>query len=129
MFTTLIIREGTLIDPDGRWPLNPGNPWYYLTEGFRQYAQAAGAVIDKIWSTYQVKVFSNTEVKSEITKGSVSITSILSTENSVTDQLGSFEQYFKTGESPQKINSTSLEVSAEQEVAVKKNVKGVKVYA
>lgn len=43
------------IDPDGRWPDNPGNPWYYLTEGFRQYAQAAGAVIDKIWPTYNVE--------------------------------------------------------------------------
>lgn len=118
------------IDPDARWPNNPGNPWHYLIEGFRPYGQAAGAVIDKIWpTTYQVKVFSNTEVKSEITKGSISVATTVSTENSVTFQQGSFEQFLKTGESALKINSTSLEVSAEQEVAVNKNVKGVIVYA
>jgi RHS repeat-associated protein len=114
------------IDPDGKWP---GNPWHYLIEGFRQYFQAAGAVVDKVIPTYQAKVFSNTEVKSETTIGNVSVTTTASTENSVTVQQGSFEQYFKTGESPIKINSSSLEVSAEQKVTVNMNIRGVPVFA
>lgn len=83
------------IDPDGRWSDNPVNPWHYIMEGVRQYAQAAGAVIYKIWPTYQVKVFSNTEVKSEITKGSVSVATTVSIENSATVQQGSSEQFLR----------------------------------
>lgn len=57
------------IDPDGRYPDNPGNPWYYLIEPFRQYGQAAGSIVDKVWPTYEVGVSNKTSIVSETKAG------------------------------------------------------------
>lgn len=48
-------------DPDGRWPDPPvfgGNPLYYMAEGFRQYLQAGGAIVDKVFFSLTI---SNTQ--------------------------------------------------------------------
>jgi RHS repeat-associated protein len=117
------------IDPDGRWPDNPGSPWSYLIEGFRQYGQAIGSVVDKVWPTYEIGGSNKTSIVSETKAGSVKTsTSVTVSESYFKVTTQSLEESFKYGYSPIKVESGFNEQSTEASVSAETTVRGLTVY-
>ena len=114
-------------DPDGNYP---GNPWYYLIEGFRQYAQAAGAVVDKILPKYEIEIHNKTSLVSETKVDNIkNSTSVNISESYAKIKTGSVEESFKYNTIPIDFEIAVNEKSIENKTTVEKKVRGVNLYA
>ncbi len=112
------------IDPDGKWPDPPiasGNPMYYMAEGFRQYLQAGGSMVDKAYVSFSAMT---SETYSKIVKTIGLIETEISTSKNVSNtttirtNLGEFYSLAINN----KPEAPLLKVTNETEVTISNNV-------
>lgn len=128
------------IDPDGMAPeesgpgprMMAGNPMRYMAEGFRQYFQAAGKLIDKafvsVTETFS-KVTSKTEGSLGFGNASVTTSVDISSTTTARTNLGGFmETHGKNSPSEPLLKvSNTTQVSLNTKTEVKTIVEGVDV--
>lgn len=124
------------IELEGLEAVSAGNPLNYVAEGFREWFQAGGRLLDKVnifryegETHYNVeqKITAKATVNSATAESSATVTV---SENKASFKIGSFEELFKSGKSPIEFKAESNTLSkVEQKNAVSATIRGVQLEA